>query len=325
MPASTFLPGFSVCVSTRDHPDGLRQTLQSVAASTMPPHQLIVCDDSSNYATRELMRAEYPGISYLEGPRRSGAANRNRLLRAATGSHVLFLDDHTTLGATFLQQMGERLADDFIYRVAAGGNADALVLTGTAMCAGECLRPLHHDFLGRPSRHPPRHLSRHRPLCSVVLSSTVFPRELLGRLRFDEHLDAGYDVIDLAGRAVYDCGCRIELVPSAVNRHADPPAPCAGNPAADAARMVTMLHRYGRSQHRPAKAALFLMLALPHNLGHHLHRAGWRGVAPFWTTAQLLWQHLRPTPADAGAPEHGPAQEPGGEDAGAPVTPVTRS
>ncbi|AQV96213.1 glycosyl transferase [Cupriavidus necator] len=315
MPASTFLPSFSVCVSTRDHPDGLRQTLQSIAESTMPPHQLIVSDDSSNYATRELMRAAYPHIPYLEGPRRSGAANRNRLLRAATGSHVLFLDDHTTLGPTFLQQMGERLADDFIYRVAAGGNAETLVLTGIAMCEGECLHPLHHDFLGQPLRHPSRHGSRARPLCSVVLSSTVFPRSLLDHLPFDERLDSGYDVTDLAGRAVYGHGCCIELVPSAVNHlHTARPAPCAASPAADAARMVTMLHRYGRSQHRPTKAALFLMLALPHNLGHHLHRSGWRGVAPFWVTTQLLWRYLRL------APDHARFEVQERADAAAPVS-----
>lgn len=314
MHASTFLPSFSVCISTCDHPDGLRQTLQSVAESTMPPHQLIVSDDSTNYATRALMRAAYPDITYLEGPRRGGAANRNRLLRAATGSHVLFLDDHTTLGPTFLQQMGERLADDFIYRVAAGGSADTLVLTGIAMCDGECLRPQQHDFLGQPLHHASRHGSRSRPLCSVVLSSTVFPRSLLDRLPFDERLEAGYDVIDLAGRAVYGCGCRIDLVPSAMNHlHTEQPAPCAGSPAADAARMVTMLHRYGRSQHRPTKAALFLMLALPHNLGHHLHRSGWRGVAPFWVTTQLLWQHLRLAPDHAGAEAHGRA------DVGTPI------
>jgi glycosyltransferase involved in cell wall biosynthesis len=278
--------------------------LQSIAESTVPPHQLIVCDDSSHDTTRALMRAAYPGIPCLDGPRRGlpgYAANRNRLVRAATGSHVLFLDDHTTLGPTFLQQMGERLADDFIYRVAAGGDAEALVLAGTAMCAGECLRPQRQDFLGQPLRQPSRRAARGRPLCAVVLSSTVFPRALLERLPFDERLDAGYDVADLAGRAVYGCGCRIELVPSAVNHlHTQRPASRDGSPAADAARMVTMLHRYGRSQHRPGKAALFLMLALPHNLGHHLRRSGWRGVAPFWTTTQLLWQYLRLAPGRDG-------------------------
>ncbi|SPA33792.1 Putative glycosyl transferase [Cupriavidus taiwanensis] len=304
MQASTFLPSFSVCVSTRDHPDGLRRTLQSIAASTMPPHQLIVCDDSSHDATRALMRDAYPDIPCLDGPRRGAAASRNRLLRAATGTHVLFLDDHVTLGPTFLQQMGERLADDFIYRVAAGGNADALVLTGTAMCAGQCLRPQREDFLGQPLRQPPRRAARARPLCAVVLSSTVFPRALLERLPFDECLDADYDVADLTGRAVYGCGCRIELIPSAINQLGGKrPPPCAGSPSADVARMVTMLHRYGRSQHRHDKAALFLMLALPHNLGQHLHRSGWRGVAPFWATTRLLWQHLRLAPGHDDAAE----------------------
>ncbi len=92
MPASSFLPTVSVCIYTCDHPKQLRHTLQSVADSTMPPHQLIVTDDSSGYDTREMMRRDYPDITYLEGPRRSRArqpqprpARGHRLARTVPG------------------------------------------------------------------------------------------------------------------------------------------------------------------------------------------------------------------------------------------------
>ncbi|WER49581.1 glycosyltransferase family 2 protein [Cupriavidus sp. WKF15] len=304
MPASTFLPTFSVCVCTRDNPDGLRQTLQSVAQSTTPPQQLIVSDDSSNYETREMMRGEFPDVTYLEGPRRACAANRNRAVRAATGTHVLILDDRTLLGLTFLQQMSERIADDHIHQASAGAPAAPLILTGTDLCGAERGRPRKPTFLGRPAldyRYGER-------LCSVVLHSTVFPRALFDQIAFDEDLAAGYDEIDLAGRAVYECHCRIELMPSAVNRHATPPARDEPAAACEASRLYVTFWRYGHSQHRRGKAVLFLAFALPHQLAHQLHQAGWRGVAPFCATAQRLWRHLRRRPDASGGAGHGGLQ-----------------
>ncbi|MFS8974242.1 glycosyltransferase family A protein [Cupriavidus necator] len=299
MPANTFLPTFSVCLCTRDHPEGLRRTLQSVAASTTPPHQLIVVDDSSNYQTRELLRhggpdlpdlRGLPDLVYLEGPRRSGAASRNRGLRAATGSHVLFLDDRTLLGPTFLQQMADRLADDYVHRTASGC-ATPLILTGTDLCQGQRGKPRKAAFLGYPSldyRHGER-------LCSVVLHSTVFPRALFDDVRFGEQLAAGYEVCELACRAVYEFGHRIMLVPSAVNQHA---AAAAGldddaAPAGTASRLYVTYRHYGRCQHRPVKAALYLAVALPHMLARNVRRAGWHGTVPAWDTTRQLWALLR--------------------------------
>ncbi|WP_439672263.1 putative glycosyltransferase [Cupriavidus necator] len=288
MPA-TFLPTFSLCVCTRDRPDDLRQVLASIEESTMPAHEVIVSDDSSNYATRQMMRDAFPEITYVEGPRRGCAANRNRALRAASGTHVLFMDDDCRLGATFLQQMSERIADDFIYRVAAGGNADGLIVTGTGQCAGQRVWPHKPSFLGHPSiayRCGER-------LYTVLISSAVFPRGLLQRLQFDEQLTQDYDVIDLVSRAVLDCNCRIDLLPSAENSMAHLPAGRVPGPEADASRIYTMLHHYGWSQHQRAKAALFLTLALQQSLTRQLRVSGWRGTRAFIETLQLLKTHMR--------------------------------
>ncbi|AGW92526.1 MULTISPECIES: glycosyltransferase family 2 protein [Cupriavidus] len=294
MPASTFLPTFSVCICTRDHPQGLHRTLRSVAASTMPPHQLIVVDDSSNYQTREMVRHGFPDIPdipdvlYLEGPRRGGAASRNRALRGATGSHVLFLDDRTLLGATFLQQMTDRIADDYVHR-ATSGCAAPLILTGTDVCQGQRGKPRKAAFLGYPSQDY-RYGER---LCSVVLHSTVFPRALFDQVTFDEQLAAGYEICELASRAVFEFGHRIELMPSAVNQHAAVPAVEEAAPACEASRLYVTYRRYGRSQRRHVKAALYLMVALPHVLARNVRGAGWHGTVPAWATARQLWEMLR--------------------------------
>ena len=49
-------------------------------------------------------------MKYLEGPRKGLGANRNNILRAITGSHVLFIDDDVVLNEKFLEIVCNKLA-----------------------------------------------------------------------------------------------------------------------------------------------------------------------------------------------------------------------
>ena len=289
MPASTFLPTFSVCVCTRDNPDGLRQTLQSILESTMPPHEILVSDDSSHYDTRQMMRESYAAIPYLEGPRRSQAANRNRLVRAATGSHVLFLDDMTLLGATFLQQMAERIADDYIHRAQVEETVAPLILTGMEMRNGRCCRPCGASFLGYPCSE---YRCGERPR-SVVLHCAVFQRKLLEQELFNEQLAPDYDVIELVDRAVHARGHRIELVPSAVNRSLPGAAAPVEPVLDDASRFYATFRGYQSVRHRPMKALAFVVLASSDMLFRHMRAEGIRGAGSAWRTLRHFLGLLR--------------------------------
>ncbi len=292
MSASTFLPTFSVCVDTRDNPDGLRQTLQSILASTMPPHEILVSDDSSNYDTRQMMREVYGTIPYLEGPRRTPAANRNRLVRAATGSHVLFIDDTTLLGETFLQQMAERIADDYIHRAQVGNAVAPLILTGMEMRDGRCCRPCKASFLGYPS---PEYKCGEQPQ-SVVLHCAVFPRQLFEQGRFNERLSCGYDTVDLVDHAVHEWGHRIELVPSAVNRSLRNRSGAATPDESvldDASRFYAVFRGYRHLQHRPFAASTFLLLAWSDILYKRVRTDGLQGAAAVWRTLGHFRRLLR--------------------------------
>lgn len=288
--SALFLPTFSLCICTRNRPEDLRRALASVRASTMPVHQLIVSDDSTDYATRDMMRDEFPDVTYLEGPRRGLCANRNRALSAATGTHVLFIDDDATLGETFLQQMAERIADDHVRHASAGVEPGRLILTGVEVCNGERVRPHKGAFLG---------FQQHNYACgermySIVINSTVFPRDLFARIAFDEQLVYGYDEIDLASRAVFGHGFRIEWLPSAANQHFPSPANRDYyRPFKEASRLYTTFKRYWWSQRQPAKAALFMAVAVPHNLLHNLRAQGWRGAAASWRTTRLACGYIR--------------------------------
>lgn len=289
MPASTFLPMFSVCICTRDNPEGLCQTLQSVFASTMPPHEILVSDDSSNYDTRQMMRESYTSIPYLEGPRRTPAANRNRLVRAASGSHVLFIDDMTLLGETFLQQMAERIADDYIHRAQIGETVAPLILTGMEMRDGRCCRPCKASFLGYPS---PEYRCGERP-GSVVLHSAVFPRQLFEHGLFNEQLSCGYDTVELVDHAVHELGHRIELVPSAVNRSLARAAPVEETVLNDASRFYAVFRGYKSLQHRPFTALVFVLLAWTEILWRCVRTDGLQGTATAWRTIGQVRRLLR--------------------------------
>jgi GT2 family glycosyltransferase len=95
----------SVLVPTLDRRPYLRRVLQDLAAQTVPPHEVVVVDQSTPPLTRDeldwddriaplvLLRQDVPGQS----------SARNRGLAAMTGTHVLFLDDDDEFGAELIE------------------------------------------------------------------------------------------------------------------------------------------------------------------------------------------------------------------------------
>ncbi|MDE1893789.1 MAG: glycosyltransferase family 2 protein [Xanthomonadaceae bacterium] len=88
----------SVAVITYNWPEALELVLRSLAAQTELPHEVIVTDDGSQPATRDLlerMAVDYPvRLVHLwqadDGARMSRA--RNRAIAAAQGDYVILLD-----------------------------------------------------------------------------------------------------------------------------------------------------------------------------------------------------------------------------------------
>jgi len=88
----------SVAVITYNWPEALELVLRALATQSVLPHEVIVTDDGSQVATRELMErvaADYPvRLVHLwqpdDGARMSRA--RNRAIAAAQGDYVILLD-----------------------------------------------------------------------------------------------------------------------------------------------------------------------------------------------------------------------------------------
>ncbi len=86
-------PSFTVVIPTHRRPALLRQALESVAAQTLPPAEVIVVDDSGDDETRAVV-AGFPGCRYAVNDRgRGGAGARNAGAALASGDWLAFLDD----------------------------------------------------------------------------------------------------------------------------------------------------------------------------------------------------------------------------------------
>lgn len=85
--------GAEICIviPTCDRPDLLRRCLRAVQTEAEPGVESIVTNDGGG--SLEFLAAEFPGVRFVEGPRRGPAANRNHGARQSRSDWIIFLDD----------------------------------------------------------------------------------------------------------------------------------------------------------------------------------------------------------------------------------------
>ncbi|MHA4894178.1 glycosyltransferase family 2 protein [Pedobacter sp. PWIIR3] len=85
----------SIALVTRNRPDSLRKTLESLAQQDYKPYEIIISDDSSEILSKEKnirLCVEF-GCKYLDGPHNGLYANRNFVAKQCTGTHIRTMDD----------------------------------------------------------------------------------------------------------------------------------------------------------------------------------------------------------------------------------------
>jgi len=100
----------SIVIPTCDRADALRECLGRVV-DQRAGYEVIVSDDSRTDGPRRVV-AEFPGVRWLEGPRRGPAANRNRGASHAKGEWLVFLDDDCLPESGWLEAYGEAITDE---------------------------------------------------------------------------------------------------------------------------------------------------------------------------------------------------------------------
>lgn len=110
---------FSVIIATKDRAERLDAALLSLALQgNPPPTEIIVVDNGSVDATRRI--AEKHGVRYEYEPIPNRARARNRGVTAATGSHLIFVDDDVIVPAGFLAVHARAHADSVFPRAVTG-------------------------------------------------------------------------------------------------------------------------------------------------------------------------------------------------------------
>lgn len=85
----------SIAIVTRNRPNSLRRTLNSLHEHSYKPYEIVVSDDSTDHVNQKISKevtVEYGG-RYIKGPSRGLYANRNFVARACSGTHIRTMDD----------------------------------------------------------------------------------------------------------------------------------------------------------------------------------------------------------------------------------------
>lgn len=91
----------TVIIPTFNRPEQLSKCLdclchyfdQRVSLTTEMTIEVLVCDDSRNTATKQLLKDCYPWACYSEGPAKGPASNRNHGAQISSGEWLVFTDD----------------------------------------------------------------------------------------------------------------------------------------------------------------------------------------------------------------------------------------
>jgi glycosyltransferase involved in cell wall biosynthesis len=182
-------PRVSVVVPTKNSARTLAACLASIEGQTYKNVEVIVVDNSSSDATREIA-SEHGCVLLTMGPERS--AQRNHGARVATGAHLLFIDSDMTLEP--------RIVADCVDAVASG--AEAVIIPEVSFGEGfwaRCKRLERSCYIGDDD----------------IEAARFYARDLFFDVGgFDEELGGGEDW-DLS-RRVAGTGARIVRVPSVI-------------------------------------------------------------------------------------------------------------
>ncbi|MBX9770736.1 MAG: glycosyltransferase family 2 protein [Candidatus Obscuribacterales bacterium] len=111
---------FSVIIPTCERTDTLRQVLDALASGkqtlAFENYEVIVTDDGRVEDAEALLKAEYPWVRFVKGPKAGPAANRNNGAKFATGEWLVFTDDDCLIDANWL----------YAYSQHTGGTAHAM-------------------------------------------------------------------------------------------------------------------------------------------------------------------------------------------------------
>ncbi len=103
----------AAAICTRDRPELLARSLESLARQTRPPIEILVVDNApADARTRALVANRFPSVRYLVEPVVGLDFARNRALASARGDVVAFLDDDAVAGPDWAEAFARVFESD---------------------------------------------------------------------------------------------------------------------------------------------------------------------------------------------------------------------
>jgi glycosyltransferase involved in cell wall biosynthesis len=99
------VPTVSVCISTYNRENYLKETLQSVFAQTYKDYEIVIVDDGSTDGTGEMIKQLGCNIRYHWQRNGGDAAAKNKLIELASGEYITLLDSDDLLMPDAVERM----------------------------------------------------------------------------------------------------------------------------------------------------------------------------------------------------------------------------
>jgi len=251
------LHNIAICICTRNRPEDVKKALSSVFCLNLAPRQVIVSDDGNEAQAVQTCNicAEFPGVTYLRGPQRGLGANRNACLdHLATDIEAIsYIDDDVVVRPDFLSEAANALAMAL----------PKTIITGRENKNGIDVTPHNCSFWGH-QEVPPRDESDYH---TIVINTTLFPKDLFVQARFDEALRYGSEEADMCAQAEA-LGYQIRFCPALVNDHYPSPVNRTEySKVVEASRLYSTYKRYKWLERNQRKAAAYALLAPLHIIG----------------------------------------------------------
>ncbi|UCG34875.1 MAG: glycosyltransferase family 2 protein [Candidatus Omnitrophota bacterium] len=200
----------SLLIPTRNRLEEIERNLRAVFFGSIQPFEVIVSDDSDDEIAPEIERVakKFSEVKYVRGPRNGLSANRNWLTARSSGDFIVFVDDDAQVDKNYFKNITD------CYNKYSQLYGEKIIITGKEIRNGTEVTPCELTFLGHQKKIP-QDLKHPK---TIVINSTLFPRDLFKQAQFDENLHYGYDEVDIMCQAQI-LGYNTVFCPEAVNKH----------------------------------------------------------------------------------------------------------
>jgi len=212
----------SIIVLDIDGGDMLRACLDSIAAQTLPPCEVIVFDNGSHTPVAERIAFRH-GLHIFRSETNLGfAGGNNAAYRHAAGDYIALINNDVILDRDWLATVVAALdTDPKLAAVQTILRRDESTIDGAGIDISDgTFRQIRH-IAGVGSRESgvvvnpvsPTPDTRHpTPAWGVSATAALYRRDALGDTIFDEALFAYYEDVDLCAR-LHEAGWRTEVLP----------------------------------------------------------------------------------------------------------------